>query len=253
MSENILLFLVGIIVGGMNSIAGGGMLFGFPFMLATGMPAITANVTAHVVLLPGQIGAIIGYRKYLKKVPRIYLWLLIPLILGAAIGSFSLRQTGAEDFEKLIPVLLVFAVALFAIQPILQKHFHRHLISDTRSRAGLLLIAAAILPISIYGGYFGVGFGFVLLSFLSFSNIHDLHKLNALKNFGTFVISAVTFLMMLTSGLIDWEHGISMAIGCGIGGFYGAHVAQKFSSHAIRLFILFVGVISVVFLFLKNN
>lgn len=252
MSEDILLFLVGIIVGGMNSIAGGGMLFGFPFMLATGMPAIVANVTAHVVLLPGQVGAIVGYRNYLRKIPKIYLWLLIPLIAGAAVGSSWLRRTPAEDFEKLIPILLVFAVGLFALQPTLQRHFHRHLISDTKSRYGLLLIALAILPIAIYGGYFGVGFGFVLLSFLSFSNIHDIHKINALKNFGTFVISTVTFFMLLTSGLIDWEHGISMAIGCGIGGFYGAHVAQRFSSHAIRLFILFIGIVSVVVLFFKN-
>lgn len=252
MIEYILLFFGGIVVGGMNSIAGGGMLFGFPFMLATGMPALVASVTSHVVLLPGQTGAILGYRKYLKKVPRIYLWLLIPLILGGAIGSYWLRQTPAEDFEKLIPILLLFAVGLFALQPFMQRHFHRHLISDTRSRTGLLLIAAAILPISIYGGYFGVGFGFVLLSFLSFSNIHDMHKINALKNAGTFVISVVTTIMLLSSGLIDWEHGIPMAIGCGIGGFYGAHIAQRFSSHFIRLFILSIGIASIIYLLFES-
>lgn len=252
MGEDILLLLAGVVVGGMNSIAGGGMLFGFPIMLATGMPAITANATSHIVLLPGQVGAIIGFRKYLKKVSKVYLWLLIPLIVGAAIGSFALRQTSADNFERLIPILLVFAVGLFALQPTLHHHFHKHLISDTKGRKALFLIALSLLPIAMYGGYFGVGFGFVLLSFLSFSKIHDLHKINALKNVGTLIISIVTSAVLLTSGLIDWESALFMAIGCGLGGYLGAHVAQKFSSHAIRLFILFVGVVSVVFLFFKT-
>lgn len=252
MTEDILLLLAGVVVGGMNAVAGGGMLFGFPIMLATGMPAIAANATSHVALVPGQVGALISYRKYFKKVSPIYLTLIIPLVIGAGVGAYFLTKTQADDFERLIPVLLSFAVGLFALQPYLHKHFHSHLKSEKKSLAGLGLIGLIVFPLAIYGGYFGVGFGFVLLAFLGFSNIHDIHKINALKNMGTFVIAITTTLVIFGSGLIDWRSGLFMAAGCGIGGFYGGHLAQRFSSHVIRLFIIIVGVISVAFLFLKN-
>lgn len=252
MIEYILLFLAGIVVGGMNSIAGGGMLFGFPIMLATGMPAIVANATSHIVVLPGQIGAIISYRKYFKKLSPIYLSLLIPLAIGAFVGSTMLKQTASEDFEKYIPILLVFAVGLFVFQPFLHNHLHSHILSKKKSPTRLALIGLTLIPLAVYGGYFGVGFGFVLLSFLSFSRIHDIHKINALKNAGTFVIALVTTVVLFGSGLIDWRDGLIMAMGCGFGGYFGAHIAQKFSSHSIRIFVIFVGVVSITFLFFKN-
>ncbi len=40
---DIFLLITGFIVGGMNAIAGGGMLIGFPALLAIGVPAIVAN------------------------------------------------------------------------------------------------------------------------------------------------------------------------------------------------------------------
>src|SRR5580698_3114673 len=99
--KEILLFAVGLVVGGMNAIAGGGMLIGFPMLLAAGMPALAANITTNIVVMPGQIGAIIGYRKYLKKIPRSYLMLVIPCVIGAAIGSSILRNTSSSRFNEL--------------------------------------------------------------------------------------------------------------------------------------------------------
>ena len=73
--HEVILFFVGIVVGAMNSVAGGGMLIGFPVMLAVGMPPITANATGSIVVLPGLLGSSFGYRKYLHRLPRKYLLL----------------------------------------------------------------------------------------------------------------------------------------------------------------------------------
>ncbi len=247
----IILLLVGVVVGAMNSIAGGGMLFGFPVMMAVGMPAITANVTGHVAILPGQIGALIGYRDYLRKVHAVYLVLLIPLAVGAFIGASLLKDISPARFEQLIPVLLLLAVLLFAFQPSLHKFFHAHLKTRSKNIPRLAIIGAALIPLAIYGGFFGVGFGFILLAFLSFSHIHDIHRINALKNVGTFTIAAVTTATLFGSGLIDWRNGVVMAIGCGAGGYFGARIAQRFSSHAIRIVVIVIGVLSVGYLWAK--
>src|ERR1700733_6308668 len=103
--NDIILFGVGIAVGAMNAIAGGGMLIGFPVMLAVGLAPLTANATNYIVVLPGQLAAIIGYRSYLRKVPRSYLLLIIPCVIGGAIGSYSLKHTSAGRFADLVPGL----------------------------------------------------------------------------------------------------------------------------------------------------
>ncbi|MGH7241275.1 MAG: sulfite exporter TauE/SafE family protein, partial [Candidatus Saccharimonadales bacterium] len=122
MLKDILLLGTGFIVGAMNAIAGGGMLLGFPVLLAIGMPALTANATTYLIVLPGNLAAAIGYRKYLQRVPRHYLLLLIPTVLGGALGTYFLRHTAPGDFAKIVPLLIVFAVALFAYQPFLYKY-----------------------------------------------------------------------------------------------------------------------------------
>ena len=65
--QDILLFLTGIVVGGMNAIAGGGMLIGFPMLVAIGLSPLSANATGNLALLPGQLTAVYGYRRYIKK------------------------------------------------------------------------------------------------------------------------------------------------------------------------------------------
>src|SRR4051812_47041750 len=107
--HDIILFVVGIVVGAMNAIAGGGMLIGFPVLLAVGVPPIVANASTGLVVLPGNLAASIGYRKYLKRVPRRYLLLLIPATTGAVLGTILLRHTSADSFEKLVPGLIAFA------------------------------------------------------------------------------------------------------------------------------------------------
>lgn len=246
--QDILLFGVGILVGAMNSIAGGGMLIGFPMLIAAGMPALAANVTTNIVVIPGQIGAIIGYRKYLKKIPRSYLMLVIPCVIGAVIGSSILRNTSSSRFNELIPGLLMVAVLLFSVQPFLHLHLHRHLLGKSKGLRTLPLIGLALLPMSIYGGYFGVGFGFVILAFLGFTKMHDIHQINALKNIATLFIALTSVSVLFSTGLIGWQYGLSMAAGCALGGYYGSRLAQRFSSHAIRIVVIIIGFAAVTYL-----
>lgn len=242
------LFFVGIIVGGMNAIAGGGMLIGFPIMIAAGLPALVANATACIVTLPGQVGSAYGYRKYLRKVPAKYLWLLVPCVAGAAIGATLLRHTSYARFAELVPGLVLLAVALFAFQPVIKLQLHQHLHGRAKNAKPLVIIALLLFPLAIYGGYFGAGFGFVMLALLSFTKLHDLHQINGLKNVGAIGIGAASLVTLYSSGLIDWHHGLVMATGSLIGGYSGAHVAQRFSSHTIRIVVITIGFIAAIYL-----
>ncbi len=253
--HEIILFLVGIVVGAMNAIAGGGMLLGFPVLLATGMPALVANATSNIIILPGQISSAYGYRKYLRRIPPKYLLLAIPCTIGALIGSYILRHTSFDHFEKLVPGLIIFAIALFTFQPFLHQHVHRHLHGPIKHRQRLqplLLIGLALLPLSIYGGYFGAGFGFIMLAFLGFTKLHEIHQMNALKNVMAICIAAASIAVLFSAHLIDWRYGLFMAAGNLVGGYAGAVGAQKVSSHAIRIAVITMGVCTATYLLFRS-
>lgn len=249
---DIILFGAGILVGAMNAIAGGGMLIGFPVLLATGLPALAANVTSNIVIMPSSLSSAYGYRKYIRKVPRQYLLLLIPCLLGGVIGALILRTTPASKFQDLVPGLVLFAVILFAFQPLLHFHLHNHMRGKNKGLQSLLIIALALLPVAIYGGYFGAGFGFIMLAFLGFTKLHDVHKMNGLKNLASVSIASMSIICLFSTHLINWQYGLSMAAGGVIGGYYGSRLAQKVSSHAGRIIVIIIGLGTAAYLGLRS-
>lgn len=253
MISDVILFLVGLVVGVMNAVAGGGGLIGFPALISIGgLSAIGANATGYLVILPGQLASAIGYRKYLRGVPKYYALLLIPCIAGAAIGSLILRHTTNNNFGELVPWLILLAVGLFAVQPFLQAHIHRHLTARIKHVRPMVVIAIVLFLLSIYGGYFGPGFGFVLLAFLSFTRLNQLHQMNGLKNIAAVAMAITSVAILSTGHFIDWHAGTLMAVGSTIGGYGGAHFVQKVPSHISRYVVIAIGVVAAIHLALRN-
>jgi uncharacterized membrane protein YfcA len=248
----LLLLITGVLIGAMNAIAGGGILLGFPVLLGAGLSPLVANATANVAVLPGLLSSAYGYRRYVRKVPNMYLILLIPCFIGAAIGAWLLLNTSPARFEDIVPWLVLFAVVLFAVQPYLHFRFLKQINKKYRGIAPIIALSFAIVPLAIYGGYFGAGFGFVMLAFLGFTKLHNMHKMNGLKNLASSVIAITSILVLAPSGLIDWRAGGIMAVGSAVGGYYGARLAQKVPSHALRIVVIILGIATVVYLFLKS-
>jgi uncharacterized membrane protein YfcA len=246
--HDIIYFLTGFVVGAMNAIAGGGMLIGFPVIVATGVSPLIANGIGNVATFPGQITSAFGYRNYLRKVPRSYAWLILPVIAGSALGAVILRNTSPHDFSRMVPGLVLFGVFLFAIQPLLHFHLHRHLKGRAKTALPLVLLGAAILPLSVYGGYFGAGYGIIMLAFLGFTSVPDTHMMNAMKNVSAVFVSGTTMLCLYGAHIIDWRIGLIMGAGSAIGGYVGARGAQRVSSHWLRVSIILIGLASVAYL-----
>lgn len=248
METDVLLLCVGVVVGVMNAIAGGGMLVGLPVMIALGIPPITASATGALITSPGQVASAIGYRKYLRRIPPRYAWLLIPIVIGAAAGSLMLRNTPAAYFAELVPILVLMGVGLFAFQPLMHFHLRRDLSGRAKSKWPMILLGITLLPVSFYGGYFGAGFGFLMLAFLSFTNLHDTHMMNAMKNISAVFLAVTSIVFLSGTALIDWRIGTLMAVGTIIGGYGGARFAQRISSHVLRGAIIAMGLCAVAYL-----
>lgn len=252
MLTDLFLLGVGLVLGIMNAVAGGGGLIGFPALIAAGLSALSANATGFVVMLPGQLASAFGYRKFLRSVPKSYTLLIVPLMAGAAIGSFILRNTSNEHFGNLVPWLILAAVGLFAFQPFLQEYIQRHMRRRIRPTRPILAMALALFPLAIYGGYFGPGFGFILLAFLSFANLPHIHQMNGMKNIAAVSMALASIVVLSNGSFIYWHAGLVMGAGSIIGGYGGARLVQKVPSHFSRIIVIFVGVLAAAYLALRN-
>src|SRR5215468_4188696 len=118
-------FVAGLLCGAINSIAFGGSLVSFPTLVWLGVPPIIANATNTAAVWPGSLGAVWGYLRELRDntSPHMY-WLAVPSVLGAVAGAMLLRITPAAVFDRLVPLLILFATILFAIQDRVQRLFN---------------------------------------------------------------------------------------------------------------------------------
>jgi uncharacterized membrane protein YfcA len=91
-----------------------------------------------------------------------------------------------------------------------------------------------------------------MLAFLGLGKVHEVHMLAAMKNVSAILVSLISIAVLYSTGFIDWHIGVVMAVGTTIGGYLGAHAAQKVSSHWLRIVIIIVGLAAATHLALKN-
>lgn len=248
----LILILAGFFGGMINAIAGGGVILMYPALLAYGLAPVIANATSSFVVWPGGLAAVYGYRRELKKIPKSFLWLALPAVTGAIIGSLTLVHSKASTFEKLAPWLILVAVIMLAFQARIHKW-----LTDSAERANihwhaLPVICGATFFLAIYGGYFGVGFGLMMLVLLGFTQLKNIHQMNVVKNLSGFVMAIVATIYFAHVGIIDWRAGLTMIIGTVLGGWFGARVAQKVSGALVHKFMVVIGLVIVVYLFARN-
>ena len=64
-----LLLVAAFLAGALNAVAGGGSFLTLPALVFTGVPAVTANATGTVALLPGYAASTWGFREDMAAPP----------------------------------------------------------------------------------------------------------------------------------------------------------------------------------------
>lgn len=239
-SYAIFLFLAALMAGVMNSVAGGGSFFSFPALLLAGVPPIPANATSTVALWPGTMASAGAYRSKLPRSPRILVPLVLSSLVGGFLGASLLLRTPQVTFMRLIPFLFLAATLLFALGKHLFKIFPAGPNSQPSWRA-VTSVALMQLPISIYGGFFGGGMGILMLAVLNFLPLADIHAMNGVKTLLGSATNAVAIVTFVAAGIVVWPEAIVMLVGAALGGYAGAHYAQKVPPERVRAFVVIVG------------
>lgn len=248
-----LLFGSAAIAGAINSVAGGGTLVSFPMLVWTGVPHIVANATNTLAMTPGAAGSVVGYRRELATIPRKYLVLMAPSVIGSLLGGYLLKKTPPGVFASLVPYLILFATILFMLQEQVRRWLRTGEGEEQEATTGWLIGACCYqFGVAVYGGYFGAGIGILMLAALGMLGLRDIHQMNGLKNIFGFLTNGAAAVYFIFVGLINWPAGLLMAVGAIAGGYGGAGVARKLGQKTIRRIVIAIGFGMAISLFFKH-
>ena len=237
----LLVGLAAVTAGVINALAGGGTLLTFPTLLAIGIPAVAANVTNTVALCPGYVGGIFAQSKDLQDQEQ-RLWIFVPAgLVGGFIGGFLLLISGERVFQSLVPILILLASGLLAVQDILKAWLVRRAKKNGSAGPSVKLAAVPVGLAAIYGGYFGAGLSVIVLAVIGLVLDDTLTRLNALKQAIAFSANVAAAVLFLFSGKVVWPVAIVMAVGALIGGNLGGRLAGRVKPAILRGIVVVIG------------
>jgi len=240
----LLLIAAAFAAGVINSVAGGGSFLTFPSLVFAGVPAVVANASNTVALVPGSVTAALSYRQEIQQLSgaRLKSWFVISLAGGAA-GAALLLVTSDRTFRQIAPWLLLFATLLFAFGARVSLALRGRL----HSNQGLML--ALLFPISVYGGYFGGGIGIMILAAFRLYGYTDIHGMNGIKSILSGSLNAIAALIFVAAHRIDWLPTLVMMAAAIAGGYVGPVLARRMPEAVIRAIVIVVGVLMTAYFF----
>lgn len=246
-----LILLAGFAAGFVNALAGGGTLISFPILTALGIPAVVANITNTVALVPGYLGATFAQWQDIKAQRRQLIWLIPAAVLGGVIGALLLLNSGERVFRALVPFLILLASVLLAAGDKLRAWLLRRAGSEHHlARMGWLTTLLLVLA-SIYGGYFGAGLSVIILAVLGLTLSASLTKLNALKQILAFATNIAAALFFVFSGQVLWPVAALLAVSALAGGVLGGRLASKIKPATLRWAVVSIGLVVAVIYFVR--
>ncbi len=236
-----LLALAGFAAGVINAIAGGGSLLSFPALLLTGMNPVMANATNTLAVWPGTLSSVYAYKKHIGE-ERHRAWVLaLPSLIGGLAGSWLLLHTPEKAFRAVVPWLILFACALLSLQGPIARWLR------DRQGSAVAAVPASLwlsqLLIAVYGGYFGAGIGILMLAGMAIFLPDTLQHANALKVLFSCLINGVAALYFLGMHAAALPEAGLMAVTSIVGGYAGAHLAQRMPARVMRVVVISFGLL----------
>lgn len=232
MDWNIVIMLVvsGIIVGIVNTLAGGGSVITMTMFMALGLPINVANGSNRIAVLFQNLTATVTFlRKRMLNI-RHGLLLSVPVIIGNIAGSLVATHINDTVFKICFGVILL-VILLYIIFDNRIKIREGHNI-DIKPLHYLWF-----LLIGFYGGYIYVGIGYLILAITLWSMRMDIVAANVIKNFVIFVATPFSLAVFMLNGQVDYMFGLLHGAGNIIGSFLASHYMVGWGKGFIKTFI----------------
>ncbi len=234
----LLLFVIGILTGFINILAGGGSLISLPLLIFLGLPGSVANGTNRVAILIQNLAAIASYRQLNIFPWRPSLLAVPPALLGAYIGATAAVNIPDHLFKPILAAIMVGITFLIWLDP--AHRWNLHLSMPPAVKTGLFFLAFFL--IGLYGGFIQAGIGFLLITVLLISGF-DMITTNAIKILVVFIFTILTLSIFIWHRQVNFAYGLALGLGSGLGGFIGTRVAVKKGHEWVKGFVIVMVII----------
>ncbi len=229
-----ILFLVAIIAGIIDTIAGGGGLITIPALLSVGIAPTAALATNKMQSTFGTFTASIYFiRKKLININEMKLMIFLAFI-GSILGSWAIVQIDPSLLKIVIPFLLI-AIGLYFL-------FSKS-VGDVKKVKRMSIIAFSFIIATIigfYDGFLGPGTGsFFAIAFIYFLG-YTIQEATANTKILNFATNLASFLFFIYYGEIIIIIGLIMGIGQIIGAIIGAKLVILKGQKLIRPLVIFI-------------
>jgi uncharacterized protein len=222
--EAVLLVGGGLLAGVVNAVAGAGSILTIPLLVLAGVPGNHANGSNRVGILTSNAAAAASFHRLGVRRLRSASIVLVPVVAGAIVGSFTIGRLTDEGFERLFG-FLVFPLVILALRTPKVR-------IDAKPWSTKVTVAV-FTGIGIYGGAVQAGIGLVLLAALTRTG-YDLVTANSIKVVVNLCITIAALPFFIVRGEVDWIPALVLAAGFTVGGWVGAHVAVRGGERFLR-------------------
>lgn len=235
----------GLIVGFINTLAGGGTILSISIFMLFGLPPAVANGTNRIAVALQNITAIYHFGK--KKIVD---WkrgwrLAIPTVAGSIIGAVIANYIPNDIFGPTFGFVAIIVAILLIINPKRWLKGNEELLSRPMSK----WLYPIFFLVGVYGGFIHVGVGYFLLTALVFGTGHELVKSNALKNLLVLAYVPFSLIVFAWMGNINWTFGLVHAIGNIAGAAIASRMAINRGAKLIRYMMIAIIIVVVLQLF----
>jgi uncharacterized protein len=221
--EIAVLILSGLVVGFINTLAGGGSVISLSVLMLMGLPAPVANGTNRIAITLQTLTAATVFKRQnvldLKKGTI----LGIPSALGSLLGAYIAVDINEKVFEKAFAVIMLVMLVFIFYNPEKYIYGKPELLAKKVNPLQWLMF----FVIGIYGGFIHVGIGYFLLAALLLNVGYDLVRANAVKVLIVLMYMPFSFLIFIWKSDINWIYGLVMMIGSVAGAYIGSNLAVK--------------------------
>ncbi|GHV35290.1 UPF0721 transmembrane protein [Bacteroidia bacterium] len=238
----------GVIVGFINTLAGGASTISLNVFMFMGLTPLHASIANRIpVLFQTLTSSVIFYRNKMLDIKKSLIY-AAPLLVGAVLGAIIAVEVDRKWFNYALAVMLVIVVFFLLYKP---KRWLKG--KEAAELKPLNFINGTVFFLmGLYAGFIYVGMGYFLIITLVLLIGYDLAKANANKNFIVLLYTPVLLIVFALKAEFDVPmlvFGSIHATGNIIGASIAAKIAITKGSNFIRYVMVVVSILTALQIF----
>lgn len=236
------LFIVGIIIGVVGTLAGiGGGIFIVPmlFSIYHFSPQLAIGTSLFVVVFNAFSGTI-AYARYKRIYWRLGAIIIIPGIPGILIGAYVSTLFTGVAFKIVFACVLVLAAIYLLLKRNKSSEDVKTCVPIRFSRARMIMIIFMGFVTGFISSFLGIGGGIIHVPVLIYLLKIPVHIATATSHFILFSTVLLSAIPHAVWGHIDYSRGLLLGCGALVGAQIGAYISSWVRSRVILIILAFV-------------